>query len=168
MCWELRRWWSEVVGVLWTANTSPWMSTRPACRASPYEAQNRATQMRSVLWQCSGWIYVAVERKSATRIAPAGCSSWEMHKIFSAQKPTVYYASHPLTHRPTSNPQDVYGKAQLSTSSSSLASAQKSCNFLSYNYIIINLNGFRSNGRISCEMVGSRGTKSQVLPVTYK
>lgn len=100
MCWELRRGWSVVVGVLWTANTSPWMSTRPAWRASPYEAQNRATQMRSVLWQCSGWIYVAVERKSATRIAPAGCSSWEMHKIFSAQKPTVYYASHPLTHRP--------------------------------------------------------------------
>lgn len=63
-------------------------------------------QMRSILWQCTD-----IKRKSATRIAPAGCSSWEMHKIFSAQSPecgggggrnaaTVGVESYPLSPPP--------------------------------------------------------------------
>lgn len=63
----------------------------------------------------------------------------------------------PLTEHPSAQRERIAGRKLK------LAGTQKSCHFLSYNYIIINSNGFRSNGSISCEMVSSRGTESQFL-----
>lgn len=146
-----------------TATTSPpEMSTRRAWQATYVcNGAGDATQIRSVLWQCSWWIEGNVNPQPALHPLDAAvgkCIKFSSHKSRECTTLATRSPLSPPTPSGTGHPghhgEDVQGKAQLS----SLAGAQKSCHFLSYNFIIINLNGFRSNGRISCEMGSSRGT----------